>query len=101
MIVGHIQSENYEDEYGGFFGKCVFQFPGKNVDSYVIGMVWGTGTGLFITEDEDLFLYSPPRALDYPWKKMTSTGAKVSIDEEGNIKLSDCPDLKVKFLGEW
>jgi len=100
--IGSVETHDYDDDYGGFFGKCVVQLGDLRMNAYCIGSILYTGTAILMAEDNRLFVYSPSMAVDRPWVAMKSSiGATVVVGHNGVITLEYLPGLQVESLADW
>jgi hypothetical protein len=97
-VIGHVPT-TYEDD-SDFSDKCMITIGKEyNVDAYCLGCIEYTGTGILVAEDDRVFAYSVPLAVNEPWKVMGgSNGAEVFVDAEGEITLKPIPELHVESL---
>ena len=100
--IGRIETHEYDDDYYGFFGKCVVQLGDLRMHAYCIGSILYTGTAILMAEDDRVFVYTPSRAVDRPWVAMNSSiGATIVFGHNGDITLEHHPELEVESLAEW
>ena len=97
-VMGYVPT-TYEDDID-FSDKCVIMIGNEyEMDAYCLGVIEYTGTGILISEDDRVFAYSVPLAVNPPWQRMGKTiGAEVFINASGEITLQPIPNLHVESL---
>ena len=103
-LVGHVETHIVaEDDDGGFGGRCeMLLVPGEEVPTltgYCLGSIDGTGTALIVGNDDKLYVYSPPEAIDPAWEPLNAEGAELIVEGQ-NIRCREIAGMMAKPIEE-
>jgi hypothetical protein len=98
VLVGHVETRIYQDnpDDNGFGGDVEIYLPdeGGSKSGRCLGYIQCTGTAIIVSQEDQIFAFTPENAMDRPWSKMTSDGAELIIGDDHQIVVRPVTDMK-------
>ena len=96
--IGRIEIHDYDDDYDGFFDKCVVQLGDLRMS---IDSILGIGTTILMAEDNRIFVYTSSMIIDHSWMTMKSSIDVIIVFGRSEVlTLEYRPELEVESLTE-
>src|SRR5579859_7948466 len=98
VLVGFIHPKSFAKGTQVIRGRCSIQpQEGSYSAGYCIGIIMGTSTGVIISREGRMYVYTLPERREVGWNEVEGhVGAEVLFNTEREMRLRFLPDLKIE-----